>query len=131
MMTSPRAVWSISGRPRPSATLGRCGSRRGVTAHGAAFDRAMAVTAPDDEAPALFDQALGSEDAERWPFDRARVHLLLGERQRRMRAVTLVRAHLGAALNEFHRLGAPTARPRHCAPPDRSGSTRISTPTRS
>ena len=69
---------------------------------------AMAMTAPDDEARALFDQALGSADAERWPFDRARVHLLFGERLRRMRTVTPARVHLGAALDEFRRLGAPT-----------------------
>jgi DNA-binding CsgD family transcriptional regulator len=69
---------------------------------------AMAMTVPDDEAPALFERALGSEDAERWPFDGARVHLLCGERQRRMRAVTPARVHLGAALDEFRRLGAPT-----------------------
>lgn len=69
---------------------------------------AMAMTAPDDEAPALFGRALGTEDAERWPFDGARVHLLFGERLRRMRAVTPARVHLGAALDEFRRLGAPT-----------------------
>jgi DNA-binding CsgD family transcriptional regulator len=69
---------------------------------------AMALTAPDDEAPALFDRALASGDAGRWPFDRARVHLLAGERLRRARAVTTARAHLGAALDEFRRLGAPT-----------------------
>jgi DNA-binding CsgD family transcriptional regulator len=69
---------------------------------------AMAMTAPDDEAPALFDRALASADAERWPFDGARVHLLFGERLRRMRAVTPARVHLGAALDEFRRLGAPT-----------------------
>ena len=69
---------------------------------------AMAMTAPDDEAPALFDLALASENAERWPFDRARVQLLTGERLRRVRAVTAARAHLGAALDEFRRLGAPT-----------------------
>ena len=69
---------------------------------------AMAMTAPDDEALALFDLALASEDANRWPFDRARVHLLAGERLRRARAVTAARAHLGAALDEFRRLGAPT-----------------------
>ena len=69
---------------------------------------AMAMTAPDDEARVLFDQALASEDAERWPFDQARVHLLYGERLRRMRAVSEARIHLGAALDEFRRLGAPT-----------------------
>jgi DNA-binding CsgD family transcriptional regulator len=69
---------------------------------------ALAMTAPDDEAPALFDLALASEDAGRWPFDRARVHLLCGERLRRGRAITIARVHLSAALDEFRRLGAPT-----------------------
>jgi DNA-binding CsgD family transcriptional regulator len=69
---------------------------------------AMAMTAPDEEAPALFDRALATEGAERWPFDRARVHLLYGERLRRVRAVTAARAQLSTALEEFRRLGAPT-----------------------
>jgi ATP/maltotriose-dependent transcriptional regulator MalT len=69
---------------------------------------AMAMTAPDEEAPGLFDLALASEEAERWPFERARVHLLFGERLRRMRAVTTARLHLSAALDEFRRLGART-----------------------
>jgi DNA-binding CsgD family transcriptional regulator len=67
---------------------------------------AMAMTATDDEAPALFDLALASEDAGQWPFDRARVHLLYGERLRRMRAVTTARVHLAAAHETFRRLGA-------------------------
>jgi hypothetical protein len=46
---------------------------------------ASAMTAPDSQAAALFDQALAIEDAGRWPFDRARVDLLFGERLRRMR----------------------------------------------
>lgn len=69
---------------------------------------AMAMIAPDEEAPALFDLALASEGAGRWSFDRARVHLLYGERLRRVRAVTLARVHLGAALDVFRRLGAVT-----------------------
>jgi DNA-binding CsgD family transcriptional regulator len=69
---------------------------------------AMAMTAPDEEAPALFEQALASEDAGRCPFDRARVHLLAGERLRRMRAVREARAHLGTAHDDFRRLGALT-----------------------
>ena len=39
---------------------------------------------------------LASEDAARWPFGRARVHLLFGERLRRMRAVTDARAFTSA-----------------------------------
>jgi DNA-binding CsgD family transcriptional regulator len=69
---------------------------------------AMALTAPDDAALALFDRALASAEAGRWPFDRARVHLLYGERLRRTKAVTAARVHLSAARDEFRRLGAPT-----------------------
>lgn len=69
---------------------------------------AMAMTAADDEAPALFDLALASEDAGRWPFDRARVRLLFGERLRRVREVTRARGFLSDAFDEFRRLGAPT-----------------------
>jgi DNA-binding CsgD family transcriptional regulator len=69
---------------------------------------AAAMTAPDDQAPARFGLALASAGAERWPFDRARVHLLFGERLRRMRAATEARVHLDAALEEFRRLGART-----------------------
>ncbi len=69
---------------------------------------AMAMTASDDEAPALFERALASDDAGRWPFDRARVQLLFGERLRRLRASGTARVHLSAALDEFRRLGAPT-----------------------
>jgi DNA-binding CsgD family transcriptional regulator len=69
---------------------------------------AMALTAPDEEALALFDRALATEGAQRWPFDLARVQLLYGERLRRIRAVSASRAHLSAALDEFRRLGAPT-----------------------
>jgi len=64
------------------------------------------MIAPDEEASALFDLALASEDAGRWSFDRARVRLLYGERLRRVRAVTLARVQLSAALDEFRRLGA-------------------------
>jgi DNA-binding CsgD family transcriptional regulator len=69
---------------------------------------AIAMTAPDEEAPALFDRALATEGAERWPFDRARVHLLYGDRLRRVRAVNAARVQLSAAVEEFRRLGAPT-----------------------
>ena len=69
---------------------------------------ARAMTAPDEEAPALFELALAGEDAGRCPFDRARVHLLAGERLRRMRAVREARVHLAAAHDDFRRLGALT-----------------------
>ena len=69
---------------------------------------AMAMTAPDEDAPALFEVALAGADAGRFPFDRARVHLLAGERLRRMRVVGPARFHLGAAHDDFRRLGAST-----------------------
>jgi DNA-binding NarL/FixJ family response regulator len=69
---------------------------------------AAALVAPDEVAPDLFDQALATADAERWPFDLARVHLLCGERLRRVRQMTRARDHLGLALDAFRRLGAAT-----------------------
>ena len=71
-------------------------------------DAAAAMIAPDDEAVELFDKSLAASDAERWPFDLARVHLLYGERLRRAGGMTEARAHLVAALEGFRRLGAKT-----------------------
>jgi len=79
----------------------RLSPRLALLAHAAA-----ALTAPDDEAPALFERALAVPGAARWPFDVARVHLLHGERLRRMRAVTAARTHLVEASAAFLRLGA-------------------------
>jgi len=69
-------------------------------------DAAAALIAPDDSAVELFGAALAVRDAERWPFELARVHLLYGERLRRGRAMTQSRIHLAAALDGFRRLGA-------------------------
>ena len=69
---------------------------------------AAAMVAPEEQAPGLFDQALAIADAERWPFDLARVHLLYGERLRRARQLTQARDHLVLALDAFRRLGAVT-----------------------
>ncbi|SEC24941.1 regulatory protein, luxR family [Streptomyces misionensis] len=65
-----------------------------------------ALVAPGDEAGVLFDRALAVADTERWPFDRARVHLLYGEHLRRLRAMSASRPHLTEALETFERLGA-------------------------
>lgn len=67
---------------------------------------ALALTARDEAAPGLFEQALAAGDGARWPFEQARVHLLYGERLRRLRASGLGRQHLGTALAGFRRLGA-------------------------
>ncbi|SEG87673.1 regulatory protein, luxR family [Actinacidiphila yanglinensis] len=67
---------------------------------------AGALVASGSDAGALFDQALAVPDTERWPFDRARVHLLYGEHLRRLRATSAARSHLSDALEAFTLLGA-------------------------
>ncbi|MFF2328627.1 MULTISPECIES: ATP-binding protein [unclassified Streptomyces] len=67
---------------------------------------AEALLASGDEAGTLFEQALKVADAERWPFDTARVHLLYGEHLRRLRAASTSRSHLTEALEAFQQLGA-------------------------
>lgn len=58
------------------------------------------------EDPADFEEALSVPDAERWPFDLARVELAYGEHLRRRRDPARSRLHLIAALEIFQRLGA-------------------------
>ncbi|MFG2115801.1 ATP-binding protein [Streptomyces sp. NPDC048718] len=67
-----------------------------------------ALTAPGDEALALFDRALSSvgSEAEKWPFDIARVRLFHGEHLRRRRATREAREQLVTALESFEALGA-------------------------
>jgi DNA-binding CsgD family transcriptional regulator len=67
---------------------------------------ASALVASDESAVPLFEAALAIPGIERWPFDVARVRLLLGERLRRARYCTGARTHLSAALETFERLGA-------------------------
>jgi len=66
----------------------------------------QAIVAANASAPRLFDDALATPGADRFPFDLARVQLLYGERLRRARATTESRLHLAAALEIFERLGA-------------------------
>jgi DNA-binding CsgD family transcriptional regulator len=65
-----------------------------------------AIAAPDESALGLFEDALAIPGIDRWPFDLARVHLVFGERLRRVRAMSKSRVHLVAALETFERLGA-------------------------
>jgi DNA-binding CsgD family transcriptional regulator len=67
---------------------------------------AAALCASGDEAIALYDDALGRPDVDRWPFDLARVHLAYGEHLRRNHAPGAAKPHLDAALVAFERLGA-------------------------
>jgi DNA-binding CsgD family transcriptional regulator len=66
-----------------------------------------ALAATDQHTARLFEAALAAPDAHWWPFDLARVHLLYGERLRRLREVTRSRHHLQVALSAFQRLDAP------------------------
>jgi DNA-binding CsgD family transcriptional regulator len=90
-------------RAMREAGIARISSRLALLSSAAA-----AMIAPDEEVTGLFDQALATRDAERWPFDMARVQLLYGERLRRTREMTQARVHLAAALETFRRLGAMT-----------------------
>ncbi|MFD5511570.1 AAA family ATPase [Streptomyces sp. NPDC127051] len=54
----------------------------------------------------LFDEAIATPGAERWPFDLARIRLGYGERLRRVQASVAARPHLEAAHSTFERLGA-------------------------
>jgi DNA-binding CsgD family transcriptional regulator len=67
-----------------------------------------AMTAADEDAFGGFEKALAVPGADRWPFDLGRVHLLYGERLRRVGRMAQSREHFTAALDTFGRLGAPT-----------------------
>jgi len=67
---------------------------------------AEGLAADGERAGACFERALQVPDADRWPFDLARVRLLYGEYLRRIRVYGQARIHLGAALDAFQRLGA-------------------------
>jgi DNA-binding CsgD family transcriptional regulator len=76
---------------------------------------AAAVVAEPAAAEERFEEALGRPDAQRWPFDHARVQLAYGEHLRRQRRVAPSRVLLAAALDTFSRLSAHpwSARARH------------------
>ena len=64
-----------------------------------------ALVAEPEAAAALFEEALAAPDADRWPFDQARIQLACGEHLRRQRRAGPSRVVLGAALDTFQRLG--------------------------
>jgi DNA-binding CsgD family transcriptional regulator len=75
------------------------------------FRHARASLADPGEAEALFREALADPRGARWPFERARVNLDLGEWLRRQRRIKEARVFLQAALEPATRLGAePTVR---------------------
>ena len=65
-----------------------------------------AIVSPDQHFERLFDNALAVSGVEDWPFERARVELLYGERLRRTRAISAARRHLSVAVQIFEDLGA-------------------------
>jgi DNA-binding CsgD family transcriptional regulator len=83
------------------AGLARIGPRIALMITGAA-----ALTADNDEAGGLFEAALSTPDASRWPWEHARVQFAYGQWLRRTHDTTLARVHLRAALETFDRIGA-------------------------
>ena len=70
------------------------------------FVGAAAMVAADRDHRDLFERALHTPHADRWPFDRARIQLAFGERLRRSRASSEARDHLSAAKDAFDQFGA-------------------------
>ena len=115
----PTALWTVM--DMVEAAL-HCGHHAEAVAHVHAFQEAnvsalssrlalnvagaTALASLDDSALALFEHAVTIPQADRWPFDLARVQLLYGERLRRARLITESRRQLGNALETFERLGA-------------------------
>lgn len=67
---------------------------------------AEAMAAADDDYRDLFEAALNTPAADRWPFDLARIRLAYGERLRRTKSPAAARLLLNAALDTFEQLGA-------------------------
>jgi DNA-binding CsgD family transcriptional regulator len=65
-----------------------------------------AIVSADQHFEPLFEKALAVSGVEDWPFERARVELLYGERLRRTRAISAARLHLTVAVQIFEDLGA-------------------------
>jgi DNA-binding CsgD family transcriptional regulator len=65
-----------------------------------------ALTCTDETCGDLFESALATPGADRWPFDHARIQLAYGQRLRRVKATTAARTHLAAARDTFERLQA-------------------------
>jgi tetratricopeptide (TPR) repeat protein len=114
------AVWTILDQVEAAVRVGR---RQQGLDHVAAARRAgldavsprlrmillasAAMAAQDDqEATQGFHEALSVEEAERWPFDMARIQLYFGERLRRSKAPARARAHLDNAIDTFARVRA-------------------------
>jgi DNA-binding CsgD family transcriptional regulator len=67
---------------------------------------ARALLADDDDAVRLFEKVFTLPDADKWPFEQARVRLIFGEHLRRLHRPGDARPHLRRAADTFLRLGA-------------------------
>ncbi len=115
----PNALWLIMELVEAAARSGRSGD---AAAHVAAAREARigglssrlalvlagaaAMAASDRDHRDLFEQALLVPDADRWPFDLARIQLAYGERLRRTQSPSDARTQLSAAIDAFDSLGA-------------------------
>jgi len=115
---APHTLWTVMDLVDAAVRTGR---RQEALAHVAAAQDAglqhisprmrmlvhasAALASESDEHPG-FREALSVPEAERWPFDQARIHLSYGERLRRGKASAQAQRHLGAATEIFERLGA-------------------------
>jgi DNA-binding CsgD family transcriptional regulator len=116
---TPHALWAVLDLVEAAVRTGR---GREAGAHVAAARAAgiagisprlallvttsAALTAPAGAAGPLFEQALDLPDADRFPFELARVQLAYGEHLRRAGAPGEARAHLSAGRAVFDALGA-------------------------
>jgi DNA-binding CsgD family transcriptional regulator len=83
------------------AGIHRIGPRMALITAGAA-----AIAADDSEAGPLFEAALNLPEADRWPWEHARVQQADGHWLRRTRDTARARSHIRAALETFERIGA-------------------------
>ncbi|MFC4999370.1 AAA family ATPase [Dactylosporangium cerinum] len=83
------------------AGIDRISTRTALITAGAA-----ALAADDEQAGPLFEAALSLPEADRWPFEQARIQLAYGQRLRRTRDTARARSQLRAALATLERLGA-------------------------
>ena len=115
----PNALWLIMELVEAAARSGRAGEAAVHVA--AARDArvselsprlalvvagATAMAAADRDHRDLFERALLVPDADRWPFDLARIQLAYGERLRRTQSPSEARTQLSAAIDAFEALGA-------------------------
>ncbi|HEY5834568.1 helix-turn-helix transcriptional regulator, partial [Streptomyces sp.] len=92
---------------RAHVAAGRAARMGEISAHHALLlATAAALVAPDDEAAAAFDAALALPEADRWPFEHARLQLAYGVWLRRHQDKGAARGQLRCAVETFRRLGA-------------------------